>query len=64
VGKAAALGEADYSALTSAEVTNGGTYHHSPKRLHDMVFNYLSTGTTLPFNFYLIYFIHTNATDI
>jgi hypothetical protein len=34
-------------------------YIHSPIRLHGVVFNQLSTGTTLPFMLLYIFILHT-----
>jgi hypothetical protein len=38
----------DHSSQTSAEVKNEWLYTSTPPRLHGIVHNYLSTGTTLP----------------
>jgi hypothetical protein len=47
--------EADYSPLISAEVKKTWMYTSTPPiLLHGAVLNYLSTGTTFPFNFLLI----------
>jgi hypothetical protein len=41
--------EVDHSPLTSAEIKKMWIYTSTPTRLHGVVLNYLSTGTTLPF---------------
>jgi hypothetical protein len=46
--------EADHSPPTSAEVKKIESIHQLPTRLHDVVLNYLSTGTTLPYLMFII----------